>query len=327
MITVYSHRAGAVSTEAFMHGEPLPQGVIWIDALRPTEEERAALSAAVGIDLPTQADMHEIEASSRIYDEEGTSFLTAPIVAKADTPTPEVGALTFVLTPDLLITQRFVEPKSIEVFADLIRRQPKLCDSAAETLIVLLETIVDRSADVLELVGGRLDALSRRVFGETEGARAGRRAEGELQAVLRGVGLAGDLLSKIRDSLAGLDRIIAYIGAQAADREARDVKMRIEVIQRDLRSLAEHAGFQAQRVGFLLNATLGVISVEQNTVVKSFTVAATVFFPPTLIASIYGMNFDVMPELHWAFGYPAALGLMALSAVLPLWYFRRRGWF
>jgi magnesium transporter len=165
------------------------------------------------------------------------------------------------------------------------------------------------------------------VFGETEGARAGRRAEGELQAVLRGVGLAGDLLSKIRDSLAGLDRIIAYIGAQAADREARDVKMRIEVIQRDLRSLAEHAGFQAQRVGFLLNATLGVISVEQNTVVKSFTVAATVFFPPTLIASIYGMNFDVMPELHWAFGYPAALGLMALSAVLPLWYFRWRGWF
>ncbi|HET8726372.1 MAG TPA: magnesium transporter CorA family protein [Alphaproteobacteria bacterium] len=325
MITVYSHTEGRVTAREIQAGDPLPEDAIWIDLLRPSEEERAALSRAVGVALPTESEMMEIEASSRIYQENGASFLTATVVAKADTTRPEAGPLTFVLTPGLLVTLRFVEPKSIRIFAELVQQQPHLCDNPLETLVVLLETIVDRSADLLEGIGAHLETLSGRAFGVAGDDKPQRRAEGTLKSVLRGLGRTGDLLGKIRLSLAGFERINAYLeGLEGTQHKA--LKARIKMIQRDLSSLSQHADFQGQRIGFLLDATLGVIGVEQNDIVKSFTVAATVFFPPTLIASIYGMNFDVMPELHWALGYPLALVLMVVSAILPLWYFRRRGW-
>ncbi|MEO3432535.1 magnesium/cobalt transporter CorA [Inquilinus sp. CAU 1745] len=325
MIKAYSRRDGRVVDRDLSPGDEAPADAIWIDALHPSEEERAYLSDILSIDLPTRADMEEIEASSRIYVEDGISFMTAPIVAKADSGRPELGAMTFVLTPRLLVTLRFVDPKSIPIFVQRLQRQPDLCDNAHETLVSLLETVVDRCADVVELIAKRLESLSERIF-RADAASPRRHPEAELHDVMRVIGRSGELMGKMRDSLAGLERIAAYLSSTETVQGMKDVRVRLKTVQRDLRSLSEHSNFQSQRISFLLDATLGVINIEQTAIIKIFSVAAVAFLPPTLIASIYGMNFDLMPELSWPFGYPMALALMLASAVLPLWFFRRRGW-
>ncbi|WP_281262049.1 CorA family divalent cation transporter [Azospirillum thermophilum] len=189
--------------------------------------------------------------------------------------------------------------------------------------------MIDRVADVLELVGGRIDGLSARVFDDSldsKGFGSAAKKPDELQDVLRGIGRAGDLTHKVRDCLAGLDRLVAFLTSVSAGRLSKEQKTALKTMTRDLRSLNEHAGFLAHEANFLLDATLGLINIEQNAIIKIFSVVAVALMPPTLIASAYGMNFKHMPELDWEFGYPMALMLMVLSAVVPLWYFRRRGW-
>ena len=150
---------------------------------------------------------------------------------------------------------------------------------------------------------------------------------GNLNDVLKRVGLVGDRVSKLRESLSGLSRLTLFL-AQAIEetKPSKDIKFRLKTLQRDVKSITDQDGFVTARISFLLDATLGLISIEQNAIIKIFSVAATAFLPPTLIASIYGMNFHFMPELDWHFGYPMAIILMIASAILPLWYFRRRGW-
>ncbi len=333
MIVAYCFRAGAIHRRIMGPGDPLPEGTTWIDALHPTSEERSALAAALHIDLPTHEDMVEIEASSRLYEDGGSLYMTTTVVAYAETEAPEAGVLTLVLAPQALVTLRYVEPKSIGIFADRLHRAPQLGATPAAALIGLLDTLIDRTADVLEQIAVRLERLSQDIFDrawpqESRAPRRDRRhapAERDLQEVLRGIGKAGDLAGKVRDSLAGLSRVVAYVMAAQPDL-GTDQKRTLKTLQRDIQSLAEHDNFQAARVSFLLDATLGAINIEQNNIVKTFSVVAVAFMPPTLIASIYGMNFEIMPELSWPFGYPLALGLMVLSAVLPIGYFRRRGW-
>ncbi|GAA0587018.1 magnesium transporter CorA family protein [Caenispirillum bisanense] len=333
MIVAYCFRAGAIHRRIMGPGDPLPEGATWIDVLHPTPEERAALAAALRIDLPTHEDMVEIEASSRLYEDGGSLYMTTSVVAYAETEAPEAGVLTLVLAPQALVTLRYVEPKSIGIFTDRLHRAPQLGGSPVAVLIGLLDTLIDRTADVLEQIAQRLERLSQDIFDrawpqESKAPRKDRRrppAERDLQEVLRGIGKAGDLAGKVRDSLAGLSRVVAYVMATRPDLSGEQ-KRTLKTLQRDIQSLAEHDNFQAARVGFLLDATLGAINIEQNNIVKTFSVVAVAFMPPTLIASIYGMNFEIMPELSWPFGYPFALGLMVLSAVLPIGYFRRRGW-
>lgn len=330
MITVYSRINGRVIEQPLAAGEPLPAGAVWIDLLRPDDDERGMVAAALGCDLPTREEMREIEASSQVYVEDDAIYLTATVIARADTPHPEQGEVTFVLTPTRVATLRYNEPRSISAFAARTSRQPELLASAEDALLGLLDAVIDRVADVLELVGARIDALSAQVFGDApEGRVVAKRTSprsGELKEVMRGVGRAGDLTHKVRDSLASLDRLAAFLTTAAADRLSKDQKTQVKTLARDLRSLNEHSGFLAHEVNFLLDATLGLINIEQNNIIKMFSVAAVAFLPPTLIASSYGMNFQHMPELDWRWGYPMALAMMALSAAAPLWWFKRRGW-
>lgn len=330
MITVYSRINGRVIEQPLAAGEPLPAGAVWIDLLRPDDDERGMVAAALGCDLPTREEMREIEASSQVYVEDDVIYLTATVIARADTPHPEQGEVTFVLTPTRVATLRYNEPRSISAFAARTSRQPELLASAEDALLGLLDAVIDRVADVLELVGARIDALSAQVFGDApEGRVVAKRTSprsGELKEVMRGVGRAGDLTHKVRDSLASLDRLAAFLTTAAADRLSKDQKTQVKTLARDLRSLNEHSGFLAHEVNFLLDATLGLINIEQNNIIKMFSVAAVAFLPPTLIASSYGMNFQHMPELDWRWGYPMALAMMALSAAAPLWWFKRRGW-
>ncbi|MBI1208750.1 MAG: magnesium transporter [Azospirillum sp.] len=328
MIKVFSRLDGRVIEQPLAIGDPLPPGTVWIDLLRPAEGERAHVAACLGIDLPTREEMKEIEASSQLYLEGDGIFLTTPVISRVDSPHPEPGELTFVLTPRHLITMRYADPRSVTAFAMRLSRQPEALTSAQDALLGLLDAVVDRTADVLELIGARIDGLSARVFvgGPDDPSDQAAPDSRDLRDVMSGIGRAGDLNHKVRASLAGLDRLVVFLTAQAATRLTKDQKATLKTLARDLRSLSEQANFLSHEANFLLDATLGLINIEQNTIIKIFSVAATAFLPPTLIASIYGMNFHHLPELDWTFGYPLALLAMLLSAVLPIWYFRHKGW-
>jgi magnesium transporter len=329
MIVVRARSDGRIVELPLGLGEALPPEAVWIDLLRPSEAERAHVGGLTGCDLPTREEMKEIEASSQLYAEGEAIYLTTSVLARADTSLPEQSELTFVLTPRHLITLRYSEPRSVAAFAARAYRQPELLATAEDALLALLDAVTDRIADVLELIGARIDGLSARIFNDSldsGGFGKASKKPDELQDVLRGIGRAGDLTHKVRNSLAGLDRLVTFLTSVTTGRLTKEQKAALKTLTRDLRSLNEQAGFLSHEANFLLDATLGLINIEQNAIIKIFSVVSVALMPPTLIASAYGMNFQYMPELEWKLGYPMAILAMVLSAVLPLWYFRRRGW-
>jgi magnesium transporter len=319
-----------VQAVAELAADTLSNKAVWVDLCNPLPSEIASVERAFGMEVPTREEMGEIEASSRLYTENGALVMTAPILHRATAEFPESGVITFILLPETLVTVRFVDPLPFAVFARRAERNPGMAATAQSALLGLLESITDRLADVLELAQADMEHVSRDIFAKRAAlstgtaSREARRKAPDLQETLRRIGRVGDLATKARDSLLGLSRIAVFLNAQVDMK--KDIKARIKTLTRDLASITDHAHFLAGKVNFLLDATLGLINIEQNAIIKIFTVAAVAFLPPTLIASIYGMNFDIMPELHWQHGYLIAIGLMILSAIVPMWYFRRRGW-
>jgi magnesium transporter len=304
--------------------EPFTAEQVWFDLVSPTPQEEKPLEALLGVDLPTREEMLEIEATSRLYAEDGGLFLTALLPANTDSDTPIMEPVTFVLAKNRLVTIRYHEPQVFKTFPQRVQKTPLGCRDGLSVLVALLEAVVDRLADVLERAGREIDVISRSVFSR-DGAKA--RKGTSYQTTLEEIGRKGDLASNIRDSLATLERLVGYLGQRLPQQESvKEMPERIAALTSDIRSLSDHLEFMAQKVTFLLDATLGLIGIEQNAIIKIFSVAAVVFLPPTLVASIYGMNFEFMPELGWRFGYPFAILLMILSAVLPYLYFKRRGW-
>lgn len=299
-------------------------GVIWIDLSSPTRDEEQMLETLLSIDIPTREDMEEIEISSRLYYEDGDTFMTATVPAKADTDDLQMAPVTFVLTGERLITIRYHQPRAFETFTQHAAKSNLGYTNGEIVLMGLLEAIVDRLADVLERAQREIAAISRVIF-EQPGAK--RSKSKDLQQLLQSIGRKGDLTSNVRESLFTLDRVSAFLGHMTIQRRSdKEVRARIKTLARDVHSLTEHSSSLSQKSTFLLDATLGVVNIEQNAIIKIFSVAAVVFLPPTLIASIYGMNFQHMPEFSWPFGYPFALGVMVLSAILPYLFFKRRGW-
>lgn len=301
----------------------IPEACVWVDLLEPTSAEERAVERLLAIDVPSREEMREIETSNRLYEENGTLYMTATVVTKIDTDRPESAAVTFILSHNRLITNRYVDPLPFRRFVAYAERHPAAATTAPGILAGLLESIIERTADVLERVGAGLDDLSASVFApESKAPNQGR----SLRGVMERIGRDGDLTSKARESLVTLARQLTFIQQSTAVQMPNELRARYRSMSRDVLALADHASFVANKSSFMLQATLGLINIEQNNIIKIFSVAAAVFLPPTLIASIYGMNFHVMPELDWPFGYPLALGLILVSAVLPYFYFRRRGW-
>ena len=299
---------------------------IWIDLHTPTLDEETALEAVLGVDLPTREEMEEIEQSSRLYAEAGTQFMTALIPAQSETDAPIMAPVTFVLVGQRLVTIRYHDPKAFALFEQRIARGPVIGRSGEEVMLSLLEVIVDRLADVLERVGRDVETISRGIFAKQVAQARARRNEG-WRSVLEEIGRKGDMISNIRDSLGTLDRLSVFFGQRLRGELAQpEQRERVQDLANDIRGLSDHSNFAAQKVTFLLDATLGLIGIEQNRIMQIFSVVSVVFLPPTLVASIYGMNFEIMPELTWPWGYPAALCVILASAVLPFWVFRRKGW-
>jgi magnesium transporter len=303
--------------------EPIPPHTRWIDLLEPTREEDRKVEEHLGISIPTREDMGDIEPSELLYTADGARYLTVRLVSRVKTE-PEIEGVSIILKDGVMITVRYVDPMSFQMFNNRIAR-PGACEPTMEGLVsALLDAIIDRAADVLQMTGSELDKTSRRVF---EGGGDARRRSEEYTGVLKALGRHGDLISKIRESLVSVERVLLYMSATYRNAGvSKDLREEVKSTLRDLQSLEEHATFQSQKIQFLLDATLGLVNLEQNNIIKLFSVMAVIFMPPTLIASIYGMNFEVIPELKWSFGYPMALIAMVLAAILPYLFFRWKKW-
>jgi magnesium transporter len=324
MLHAYHHRGDRLATAELVEGS-LP---VWLDLLNPTAEEDKRVEDLLGISLPTREEMHEIEVSARLYNEAGAEFMTILAVTRIETDDPLLTPITFILKGSSLVTVRYEETRAFSTFAArALKPGAVACSTGEQVMLSLIDSLSDRIADALERTAADIDNISREVFrkrriaGEPEKAR-------DLEGLLEKIGIDGDLLTTLRESLVSVNRLLTFhTTIEQNDRKAgKEVKARAKTLYRDVVALTDQTAFLSNKVNFLLDATLGLISLQQNQIIKIFSVAAVVFLPPTLVASIYGMNFDYMPELKWMAGYPFALGLMILSAILPYWYFKRRGW-
>ena len=301
--------------------------LVWIDLLHPTAAEIGQVERLLGITMPTQAEMAEIELSSRLYSEDGAEFMTMTALSGLDTEDPVKAEITFILKERVLVTVRFADPRPFAAYLLRSGRPHAIsCATGTEVFLGLLESLTDRTADALEKLGNEIDQVSRHVFRRK--STSAEKLQRDLRSVIEQIGMKAELLTMIQESLVSISRLTAYHGASniGAGKEAREARQMGKLVQRDALSLGEHARTLTSKLNFLLDATLGLINLEQNQIIKIFSVVAVVLLPPTLVGSIYGMNFDIMPELHWDFGYPFSLGLMIVSAILPYLYFKRRGW-
>jgi magnesium transporter len=303
-------------------------GPLWLDLLNPTPEEDACVERALGISLPSREEMQEIEMSARLYNEGGAEFMTITAIADLDSDEPVTTPITFVLKGANLATVRFAEPKAFRsIVARAQRPNAVACSTGEQVMLSLIEALIDRMADTLERVAADIDAISRSVFRhKSHNGRPSKQRD--LAATIEQIGSNGDLLTKLRESLVSINRLLSYHSAAEAEdkRTLKEVRARIKSLHRDAVALSDQSNFLSNKTNFLLDATLGLINLEQNQIIKIFSIVAVVLMPPTLVASIYGMNFAHMPELNWGLGYPTALLLMAVAAVVPYLWFKREGW-
>nr|WP_085423378.1 magnesium transporter CorA family protein [Xaviernesmea oryzae] len=300
----------------------LPGDVVWIDLVEPTPQEDSYVEGLVGIQVPTRDDLKDIEPSSRLYIEKDSVFMTASLVWRADGNDPQLTDVAFILSGNRLITVRYAEPKSFQLFIAALGRVPEEARDGVTLLGRLLETIADRTAEILEHTVDRVDTLSTHIFRD----RDRRRPPKFLESKLADIAEQHRLIGKVRDSLGLLSRLLTFLmNVPMVNRDEADGSL-CRTVAHDVETLSEHAAFVAGNIAFLLDASLGLINVEQNTIIKIFSIASVVFLPPTLVASIYGMNFHFMPELDWHLGYPFAIVAMILSAIIPFFIFRWKGW-
>jgi magnesium transporter len=297
---------------------------VWIDMLEPGRAEEALVERALSIEVPTRDELKDIEPSARLYTDGQAAYMTASLVVKAESDLPQLADVAFILTDSKLLTIRYAEPRSFALFKAAMHRIPGGCSSPAVMITRLLETVVDRTAEILEIAVARTDKLSLEVFGDKR--HLSRRPPRYLEDRVVQVSAVHRLVAKVRDSLMSLSRLLTYLHAVPSIHQDKESLELCRTISRDIQSLSEHASFVASNITFLLDASLGLINLEQNAIIKIFSIASVVLLPPTLIASVYGMNFDFMPELRLAYAYPAALGAMAVSAILPFFFFRWKGW-
>lgn len=323
MLSVYVPTGSTLERIPLEAGAPLPEEAVWIDLVMPTVGEDRLVEGLLGIAVPTREEMQEIEVSSRLYVENGARYMTATLMCQSDTATPKTTAVTFILSKNRLCTVRYDEPRPFALVEHKLGRAcaPKVAGD--NVLMDLLDAVVDRFADILERVAAEVDSVSRQIFEPDDAA-----APTSYNDILKALGRKGDLTSKVRESQVSVGRLLSFLAHESeALKWSKDMRAQIQSMQRDVISLTDHASFLSNKVTFLLDAMLGVVNIQQNAIIKIFSIMAVVFMPPTLVASIYGMNFrGGMIELDWQYGYVWALGLMVVVAVLPIAFFKWKKW-
>lgn len=324
MLVAYVAQDGVLKAQIVGPQDAAPSDAVWLDLVSPVDDEDDRVEAAVGVEIPTREEMLEIEPSSRLYVQGGARYMTLSVLCGALTDAPSVTPVAFILANGKLVTVRYAEPKA---FSLLTQRMQKACPVRVTGEVLLfefLDTIIDRTADVLEQGAVDIERLSKRVFEREQGGNANR----QYRAILTQVGRKEGLTSYARESLSSLTRMLAFLGAELEEAPpiSKEQRSALKSMTRDVGGLADYANFLANKLQFLLDGTIGMVSLEQNNIIKIFAVLSVVLMPPTLIASIYGMNFHHMPELDATIGYPLALLAMVVSAITPYVFFKWRGW-
>ena len=323
MLSVYVHRGTTLERIAVDPGLPPPEEAVWIDLVMPTVQEDKLVEQLLGIAVPTREEMQEIEVSSRLYVENGARYMTATLMCQSDTATPKTTPVTFILSNHRLCSVRYDDPRPFAIVEHKLARLASPKVSGESVLMDLLDAVIDRSADILERIAAEVDQVSHTIFEPDDDVDPP-----SYNDVLKALGRKGDLTSKVRESQVSVNRLLSFLANEAEGMKwPKDARLQLQSMQRDVTSLSDHATYLANKITFLLDALLGIVSIQQNDIIKIFSIAAVVFMPPTLIASIYGMNFHTgMIELDWTYGYPFALGLIVLAAVLPLLFFKWKKW-
>lgn len=291
---------------------------IWVDLTDPSDEERDWVREIYGVTLSDEDEVKDIEASARYYEaDNGDLHLRSDFLLEEDEGESRVVTVAFILARDLLFSMHNDDLPVFRLVRLRARSRPGSIGDFKDVLLDLYATDVEYSADALEGIYLNLEEVSRSVlqkeFSDQDAAES-------LSAMAR----EEDLNGRIRRNMMDTRRAVSFLmrGRLLNSEQFDDARQ----ILRDIESLDGHTTFLFDKINFLMDATVGFININQNKIIKIFSVASVAFLPPTLIASIYGMNFRILPELGWSLGYPLALVLMMISAVTPFWYFRRRGW-
>jgi magnesium transporter len=321
MITAYTP-TGAHPLNA---GQALPAGTVWVDANDCNESEVQALAQITHLTLPPLKDLRLLEQAHQSSIQKGVATLMVPTILGSQSDSPQNEVMLFVLSPNLLVTVHHGESRAITNFA---REKSAARLLNAETAFVgLLGALAARMADLSEIISHEMEQVSKIVFQESlqRSKALGRGKDTSWRRVLQGLGRTARLNHKLHTALSGLDRLLIFISSR--ELLSDNAKLIITPLQRDVHGLIKHVDFMVNESTFLLDAIVGAISIEQNSVIKIFSMMAVILMPPTMIASIYGMNFKHMPELAEPWAYPAALLLLLFSALVPWVWFKRQGWF
>ncbi|MFI5134399.1 MAG: magnesium/cobalt transporter CorA [Chitinophagales bacterium] len=315
MITIYYRSGERMILESDLHKLPQidPLSLVWVDLNRLEEEEKQYITHRFGINLYEKQQQEEIEISSRYLETDrmivaNSNFLILQGENYSNDPA------TFILKNNYLITHRANDFRSFVDVAKKLVLQPKVFPTGYHVMISIFESRIDLDADILEMIAREISRIGRELSIESKSK----------QELLIRITHFQELTMMLRQNLLDKQRMVAAM--LRSEHFPKDCYERLRMIVKDVNSLTDHTSFSFDRLEYLQDTFLGLINIEQNKIIKIFTVAAVVFLPPTLIASIYGMNFEILPELHWKYGYVFALGFMAFSSVFTLWLFRRRGW-
>jgi magnesium transporter len=313
-------------------GKELPPEIIWIDLVNATEEEKQFVETRLKIRVPSEESLSEIEASSRLVFDHGTLYLSSPAVRIDEHKEAQLTSIGFVIGPRVLVTVRFWPLSTFDVVAKQMETNGELQSGDLQNgmcvFTSILEAMVDRGADVMEHLGATADGLSRSVFkGGLVRSKRPVRSSRRMREALENVGALADRLAKARDVLLNVGRIASYAGDIGGDWIVPASKKRLDAVSKDVASLSDYESRLSDKIQLLLDAVLGFINIQQNDLFKILTIVSVVGVPPTILVGVWGMNFKVMPELSWTLGYPLALIAIIASGVLPLLWFRWRGWF
>lgn len=322
MITIFFRQDGRICERELRTDEVVPDEPVWIDLITPTDVELRQLPQNLNIALPNRDEIWRNHALNRMYTRDGTSYMTAALLAGLDHP--DLVTITYVLTPDFLITIRDRDTPAFLAVQERLLLRPARFPTSADVLEALVEDEISALAHYNDTVMRGLDTLSSQVFGDEAVHDQRLNPSLLMRGVMKTNGQWARANSNINESLHSLERLLTYF-MESHNRSDPRLNRDGALLLGDARSLSEQTAFLSSKIGFLQDAALGMINVEQNLVMKIFSVMTVFLVPPTLIAGIYGMNFREMPELNWSVGYPMAICLMGLSAVVPYLYFRRKG--
>lgn len=324
MITVFYRQGESIQAKKLAEKDTIPDGSLWIDIESASNSDLDLIQQHCRISLPSKSDVWKNNVLNRLYMENGIAYMTAAIITKQDSPYPNISAVTFILTPDSLITIRDISPTSFHMFSQRIQTVPDMFRTSAQALEGLLEEMITRVAHNMEVVEEALDHFSHRIFDGEVLDKSDRNPSQMMKNLLKSVGTCADLNSKTNESLHSINRLLHFF--KKITPNDSELEQDIDLMISDVSVLTQQTHFASDKITFLLDAILGMINVEQNMIIKIFSVVSVFFMPPTLVASLYGMNFKHMPELDWVSGYPMAISIMIMCAIIPYLYFRKKGW-